>query len=221
MIHTMVTTMDAAGRLVIPREDPPPGRPRTGRPARGALARRRHRDRAAAAPRGHAQTQGAVAGGSAPRNTSAPTPDRDGRTHQTRSRRPARPAITVAHLRDRHEVLHGRRPSAPGTSTTRQPRPGIERRLDRGERMAIAAHALVETYAVLTRLPAPHRLAPADAWALVKANFVKRAAVVALTGAAHTSLPRRVGRNRHRQVVGLYDAVIAASARQGRSSARS
>ena len=65
---------------------------------------------------------------------------------------------------------------------------GIEQRLGRGERMAIAAHALVETYAVLTRLPAPHRLAPADAWALVKANFVTRAALVSLSGAAHTTL---------------------------------
>ena len=31
----------------------------------------------------------------------------------------------------------------------------IERRLDRGERMAIAARAIAETYAVLTRLPPP------------------------------------------------------------------
>src|SRR6266508_3274050 len=60
----------------------------------------------------------------------------------------------------------------------------IERRLERGGRLAIAAHALVETYAVLTRLPAPHRLAPADAWALVKANFVDSATVVALSGQA-------------------------------------
>ncbi|MBI3403351.1 MAG: PIN domain-containing protein [Acidobacteria bacterium] len=92
---------------------------------------------------------------------------------------------------------------------------GIERRLDRGERMAIAAHALVETYAVLTRLPAPHRLAPADAWALVKENFVKRAAVVALTGPAHTSLLEElaaagIGGGR------TYDAVIANSARQAK-----
>ena len=95
---------------------------------------------------------------------------------------------------------------------------GIERRLERGERMAIAAHALVETYAVLTRLSAPHRLAPADAWALLKANFVKRAALVALTGAAHASLleglaATGIGGGR------TYDAVIAASARQARVGA--
>lgn len=92
---------------------------------------------------------------------------------------------------------------------------GIERRLGRGERMAIAAHALVETYAVLTRLPAPYRLAPADAWALVNANFVTRATVVALTGSAHTSLLERLA------LTGIgggrtYDAVIAASARQAK-----
>ena len=95
---------------------------------------------------------------------------------------------------------------------------GIERRLDRGERMAIAAHALVETYAVLTRLPAPHRLAPADAWALVKGNFVKRAVLVSLNGAACASLLDRLaatGTGGGR----TYDAVIAAAARQSRVSA--
>lgn len=94
----------------------------------------------------------------------------------------------------------------------------IERRLARGDRLAIAAHALVETYAVLTRLPAPHRLAPADAWALVKANFVKPATVIALTGAAHASLLEGLA------AAGIsggrtYDSLIAASARQARVSA--
>lgn len=89
----------------------------------------------------------------------------------------------------------------------------IERRLERGERLAIAAHALIETYAVLTRLPAPHRLAPADAWALVKANFVVHASVVALTGAAHTAL---IGRLASLGIGGgrTYDAVIGECAVQ-------
>jgi len=64
----------------------------------------------------------------------------------------------------------------------------IERRLDDGETLAVAAHALAETYAVLTRLPAPHRLAPIDAWTLVEANFVERADVVALDGPAAVAL---------------------------------
>lgn len=84
----------------------------------------------------------------------------------------------------------------------------IERRLDRRARLAIPAHALVETYAVLTRLPAPHRLAPADAWALIKANFVDAVDVVALDGAAHAALLARLaaaGTGGGR----TYDALIA------------
>ena len=94
----------------------------------------------------------------------------------------------------------------------------IERRLEGGGRLAIAAHALVETYAVLTRLPAPHRLAPGDAWALVKANFVDSATVVALSGRAHITLLRGLATA---EVAGgrSYDAIIAACARQARAAA--
>ena len=92
---------------------------------------------------------------------------------------------------------------------------GIERRLERGERLAVAAHALVETYAVLTRLPAPHRLAPADAWALVKANFVESASVVSLNGLAHIAL---LGRLAKTGIGGgrSYDALIAVCAGHAR-----
>lgn len=94
----------------------------------------------------------------------------------------------------------------------------IERRLQRGERLAIAGHSLVETYAVLTRLPAPHRLAPADAWALVEANFIKSATVVTLGGAAYTAL---LGRAAAMGIGGgrTYDRVIAACAAQGKVDA--
>jgi predicted nucleic acid-binding protein len=68
----------------------------------------------------------------------------------------------------------------------------IDRQLDARGRLAIPAHALVETYAVLTRLPAPHRLAPADAWALLAASFVEPATVVALGGPAHATLLARL-----------------------------
>ena len=87
----------------------------------------------------------------------------------------------------------------------------IERRLARRERLTVAAHAVVETYAVLTRLPAPHRLAPPDAWALVKANFVTRATVAPLTAAGHTTLLDRLASN---GVGGgrTYDRLIAACA---------
>lgn len=47
----------------------------------------------------------------------------------------------------------------------------IERRLDRDEVMVTAAPALVEAYAVLTRLPAPHRLSPEDALVLIDISW--------------------------------------------------
>src|SRR5262245_60243630 len=87
----------------------------------------------------------------------------------------------------------------------------IEARLRRGERLTAAAHALVEAYAVLTRLPAPHRLAPADAWALVKGNFVDDATIVTLSGRAHVTLLEQLATS---GVAGgrSYDALIAACA---------
>jgi predicted nucleic acid-binding protein len=88
----------------------------------------------------------------------------------------------------------------------------IERRLARGERLAISAHALAESYAVLTRLPAPHRLSTADAWAVLEANFVERRAISALDGNAYVALLRSLAK----QGIGggrTYDAVIADCAR--------
>jgi predicted nucleic acid-binding protein len=90
----------------------------------------------------------------------------------------------------------------------------IERRLDRGERMAIAAHAIAETYAVLTRLPPPHRLAPADAWTLVRTNFVDNAALVTLDGPAHVAVIEKLakeGIGGGRTYDGLIGACAAAS----------
>ncbi len=84
----------------------------------------------------------------------------------------------------------------------------LERRLDARGRLAIPAHALVEAYAVLTRLPAPHRLSPADAWAVLSANFVDGAKVVALEAGAHAALLARLsaaGTGGGR----TYDALIA------------
>ena len=88
----------------------------------------------------------------------------------------------------------------------------IGRRLDAGQRLTIPAHALLETYAVLTRLPAPHRLAPSDAWALVKGNFVERATVTTIDARAHVAVLARLAGAR----IGggrTYDAAIAAAAR--------
>lgn len=93
----------------------------------------------------------------------------------------------------------------------------IGRRLNRGDRLVIAAHALVETYAVLTRLPSPHRLTPGDAWALVHANFVEHATLATLPNRGHVALLRQlaaegIGGGRS------YDALIAASAARGKAA---
>ena len=66
----------------------------------------------------------------------------------------------------------------------------IDGRRSRNERMMVAAPALVEAYSVLTRLPAPHRLAPDDALSLLDANFVRGVASVALDTAAYRALLR-------------------------------
>jgi len=89
----------------------------------------------------------------------------------------------------------------------------IEGRLDQGDELAVSAHALTETYAVLTRLPAPHRLAPADAWALVKGNFVELGTVVTLNDEAYLAV---LGRLAAAGIGGgrTYDALIAACASQ-------
>ena len=87
----------------------------------------------------------------------------------------------------------------------------IERRLAARGRLAVPAHALVEAYAVLTRLPPPHRIAPADAWAVLSASFVEPAKLVALEGPAHAVLLARLaaaGTGGGRS----YDALIAGQA---------
>jgi len=92
----------------------------------------------------------------------------------------------------------------------------IEDRLERGDRMAVPAPALVETYAVLTRLPFPHRLTPADAWTLIEANFVDSVTVVTLGAAAYRTLLRRAAAA---DIAGgrTYDAVIGECARHARA----
>jgi predicted nucleic acid-binding protein len=87
----------------------------------------------------------------------------------------------------------------------------VERRLARRHRMVSAAPALIEGYAVLTRLPPPHRMAPADALALLDANFIRARRVLALDSKTYCDLLRRAPGE---EVSGgrTYDAVIAACA---------
>ncbi|HLH18805.1 MAG TPA: PIN domain-containing protein [Bryobacteraceae bacterium] len=88
----------------------------------------------------------------------------------------------------------------------------IERRLNRKESMVVAAAALVEAYSVLTRLPAPHRLSPADALSLVEANFMQSAKVAILQAEDYRALlcgAPSAGISGGR----IYDAIIATCAR--------
>lgn len=82
--------------------------------------------------------------------------------------------------------------------------------------MTLAAHSLVECYSVLTRLPRPHRMAPGPVLELIRASFVDRGTVVALSSERYLELLSTVG------AAGLpggrvYDAVIAACAREAKA----
>ncbi len=84
----------------------------------------------------------------------------------------------------------------------------ISRRLAAGQELVVAAPALIEAYAVLTRLPAPHRLSAADAFAVLDANFIVKRRVVALDSRAYVEV---LSAARLRATYGgrTYDAVIA------------
>lgn len=93
----------------------------------------------------------------------------------------------------------------------------IERRLARREKMIVAAPSLVEAYAVLTRLPPPHRISPGTAITLLETNFMESATVIALNAKSYQALLHLAPNN---DVAGgrTYDAVIGACAEQGRVS---
>jgi predicted nucleic acid-binding protein len=84
--------------------------------------------------------------------------------------------------------------------------------------MVVAAPALVEAYAVLTRLPFPHRLSPSDSLALLEANFISQARTIALDARSYQNLLRSAPRD---NIAGgrTYDAVIIACALKAKVSA--
>jgi len=90
----------------------------------------------------------------------------------------------------------------------------IERSLRIKDVLIFAAPSLVETYAVLTRLPLPHRLSIQDALVLLESNW-GGAGVVALTPSEYWKLLRDC---RDTGIGGgqVYDAVIMACARKAR-----
>lgn len=50
-----------------------------------------------------------------------------------------------------------------------------------GNEIVLPLPALIESYSVMTRLPAPHRLRPADAFSILEGSFRKRADLTALS----------------------------------------
>lgn len=88
----------------------------------------------------------------------------------------------------------------------------IEKRIERGEEMVVAAPALVESYSVLTRLPAPRRLSPDMCLELLTVNFGSDSArLVALEPFEYERLIRDSPES---GIAGgrIYDAVILACA---------
>ena len=92
----------------------------------------------------------------------------------------------------------------------------MERRKRGKEELVISAHSLAETYAVLTRLPAPHRLRATDAIALIESNW-RATPTVQLTGAEMWSALREAQR---RAMIGgqMYDVLIALAALKAEAS---
>ena len=92
----------------------------------------------------------------------------------------------------------------------------IERRDCSNEQLVIAAHSLAETYAVLTRLPAPHRLRAADAIALIERNW-RDTPIVHLTG---SEMWRALSEAQRRTLIGgqMYDVLIAVAALKAEAS---
>jgi predicted nucleic acid-binding protein len=85
---------------------------------------------------------------------------------------------------------------------------------DRRDRLVLPSPALVEAYSVMTRLPAPHRLAPADAIELLSGSFETRATLIGLAGKEtwrflHLAAGRGVAGGR------AYDALILQCALKG------
>jgi predicted nucleic acid-binding protein len=91
----------------------------------------------------------------------------------------------------------------------------LTRRDAAGDTFVMAAHALLEAFAVLTRIPPPHRLAPGDAVAILDRNW-GQAEAISLAAAESWRVLRQAASAG--QAGGrVYDAVIAAAAKKGKA----
>lgn len=82
------------------------------------------------------------------------------------------------------------------------------------EEVILPLHSLVEAYAVMTRLPPPHRLSAREAFDILEGSFRSRSHLVGLAATEGWDFLRELSR---RNLVGgtTYDSLILASARQG------
>jgi len=88
----------------------------------------------------------------------------------------------------------------------------LSRRLASGGAMVVPVPSLTEAFSVLTRMPKPQRLSPADAWRALDASFVMLGRIYALEGDAATAVLAKsaaagVGGGR------IYDVIIGECAR--------
>jgi len=90
----------------------------------------------------------------------------------------------------------------------------LSRRRAAGHTLVMAAHAVLEAYAVLTRLPPPHRLSSADALAVLDRNWGESESIALTAAETWRALRELAGTG----VSGgrIYDGCIAASARKGK-----
>jgi predicted nucleic acid-binding protein len=84
----------------------------------------------------------------------------------------------------------------------------FEGRLRRKERPVVAVHALTECYSVLTRLPKPHRLLPAQARELLSTTIVENCELVGLAAARTWTVMEELAARDLRGGM-VYDALIA------------
>ena len=93
----------------------------------------------------------------------------------------------------------------------------VHARVVEGAALVVPAPALVETYAVMTRLPAPHRLSPIDAIELLSGSFEGHSMVVSLAGSETWHFLRDSAEH---EITGgrSYDALILRCARKARAT---
>lgn len=92
----------------------------------------------------------------------------------------------------------------------------LERRADARQELYLAAHSIVEAYAVLTRLPSRHRLKSSDALSLLESNW-SETPLVHLTG---REIWKALDRGKTHGVVGgrTYDLLLAMAALKANAS---